>query len=135
MRRVFADSFYWVALAHRKDQWHARAVQASQRLGPVTLVTTDEVLTEFANHFSAFGESMRVQVARTIRRLLHDPALLVVPQSRQSFLDGLAFFEARRDKGYSLTDCISMVTMRQEGVTEVLTHDDHFTQEGFTRLL
>jgi len=24
-----------------------------------------------------------------------------------------------------------METMRQEGITEVLTHDGHFTQEGF----
>jgi predicted nucleic acid-binding protein len=34
-----------------------------------------------------------------------------------------------------LTDCISMETMRQEGITEILTHDAHFAQEGFTLLL
>jgi predicted nucleic acid-binding protein len=28
-----------------------------------------------------------------------------------------------------------MLEMRQEGITEVLTHDNHFTQEGFTKLL
>jgi predicted nucleic acid-binding protein len=31
--------------------------------------------------------------------------------------------------------CISMEAMREEGITEILTHDDHFTQEGFTKLL
>jgi uncharacterized protein len=46
----------------------------------------------------------------------------------------LALSEARPDKEYSLTDCISMVTMRQEGITEILTHDNHFTQEGLTIL-
>ena len=35
-------------------------------------------------------------------------------------------------KEYSLTDS-SMETMRQEGITEALTHDNHFTQEGFTK--
>jgi hypothetical protein len=30
---------------------------------------------------------------------------------------------------------ISMETMRQHGITEILTHDDHFTQEGFSVLL
>jgi len=30
---------------------------------------------------------------------------------------------------------ISMEAMRQEGITEILTHDNHFTQEGFTILL
>ena len=33
--------------------------------------------------------------------------------------------------GYSLTDCVSMVVMKQLGITEVLTHDKHFTQENF----
>jgi len=28
-----------------------------------------------------------------------------------------------------------MEAMRQEGITEILTHDNHFTQEGFTILL
>jgi predicted nucleic acid-binding protein len=43
----------------------------------------------------------------------------------------MTFCGARPDKGYSLTDCISMQTMRKEGLTEVLTKDRHFEQEGF----
>jgi predicted nucleic acid-binding protein len=98
MRRIFADALYWVALAHRKDQWHARAVQVSQQIGPATLVTTDEVLTEFLNHFSAYGDPIRTQAARTVRGFLNDPTLIVIPQSRQTFLSGLALYEARQDK-------------------------------------
>jgi predicted nucleic acid-binding protein len=43
----------------------------------------------------------------------------------------MALYAARPDKGYSLTDCISMQTMRKEGLTEALTNDRHFEQEGF----
>ena len=43
-------------------------------------------------------------------------------------------YEARPDKGYSLTDCISMQTMRKEGISEALTDDRHFEQEGFRAL-
>jgi predicted nucleic acid-binding protein len=135
MSRVFADAVYWVALAHRKDQWHARAVQVSRQLGATTLVTTDEVLQEFLNHFSAYGGQVRSQVARTVRDLLNSPNTEVIPQSRQTFLLGLGLYEARLDKEYSLTDCISMATMRQEGISEILTHDIHFAQEGYTLLL
>jgi predicted nucleic acid-binding protein len=60
---------------------------------------------------------------------------VVHPQSHQSFLDGFALFKGRLDKGYNLTDCISMSVMRREGISEVLTNDDHFTQEGFLTLL
>ncbi len=135
MRRIFADAVYWVALAHRKDQWHARSVQVSEQIGAANLVTTDEVLTEFLNHFSAYGDQMRSHVSGTVRDLLNDPSVTVIPQSRANFLAGLALYEARSDKEYGLTDCISMAVMRQGGITEVLTHDDHFAQEGFTKLL
>jgi predicted nucleic acid-binding protein len=50
------------------------------------------------------------------------------------FLDGLALYEDRPDKGYSLADCISMQIMRLEGLTHVLSNDRHFEQEGFTAL-
>jgi predicted nucleic acid-binding protein len=57
-----------------------------------------------------------------------------VPQIRESFLSGLQLYRDRPDKGYSLTDCISMQTMRREELTEVLTNDRHFEQEGFRAL-
>ncbi len=59
----------------------------------------------------------------------------MIPQSDRSFQAGFALYQARPDKKYSLTDCISMQAMRQEGITEILTHDGHFTQEGFSILL
>ncbi len=55
----------------------------------------------------------------------------VVAQSSDTFRSGLALYRARPDKGYSLTDCISMATMRSEGIVDALTNDAHFEQEGF----
>jgi uncharacterized protein len=55
-------------------------------------------------------------------------------QARQSFLAGLELYRARPDKGYSLVDCISMQTMRLEGLKEALTNDRHYEQEGFRAL-
>ena len=48
---------------------------------------------------------------------------------------GLERFEDRQDKGYSLTDCMSMVLMETEEIQEVLTSDKHFRQAGFTILM
>ena len=59
----------------------------------------------------------------------------IVPHSNQVFLVGLNLYRARPDKGYSLTDCISMETMRSEGLIDALTNDRHFEQEGFRALL
>jgi predicted nucleic acid-binding protein len=79
------------------------------------------------------SEKIAAQRATT-RGVLTDPHITVVSQTHASFLDGLALYEARPDKAYSLTDCISMQTIRRAGLTDVLTNDHHFRQEGF-RLL
>jgi predicted nucleic acid-binding protein len=134
MRRVFADTLYWVAITHRKDQWHQAAKKASLTLAGCHLVTTHEVLTEVLNAFCEAGPALRREAVELVRDLSADTAVTVLPQSAQTFLSGLALYEARSDKGYSLTECISMETMRQEGITEILTHDNHFTQEGFAIL-
>jgi predicted nucleic acid-binding protein len=135
MRRVFADTLYWVAILHRKDQWHQAAVTVSRSLAKCQLVTTDEVLAEVLAAFCDAGPILRKRAASLVRSLQQKPTVTVHPQSRRSFLAGLTLYEARPDKGYSLTDCISMETMRQDGITEILTHDSHFTQEGFAVLL
>jgi predicted nucleic acid-binding protein len=58
-------------------------------------------------------------------------AVHIGAHSEQAFQAGLALYHERPDKGYSLTDCISMQTMRREGLTEAVTSDRHFEQEGF----
>ena len=63
-----------------------------------------------------------------------NPVIRVIPQCRESFLGGLQLYCARPDKGYTLVDCISMQPMWKEGLTEVLTNDRHFDQEGFRAL-
>jgi uncharacterized protein len=126
---TFADTFYWVALIHRKDASHQVVLNFSRGFRSL-LVTTDEVLTEVLAFCSA-EEALRKDAGRAVRRILSAAGVRVIPQSRQSFLDGLDLYEARPDKGYSLADCISMQAMRREGISDVLTNDRHFEQEGF----
>ena len=133
-RRVFADTQYWIAAIDPADQWAHRAAEVTASLGVLEVITTDEVLVEVANALSGGGPHLRGLAARMVHSLRQQADLEVVPQSRSSLDAGLALFEARRDKAYSLTDCISMVTMRERGITEVLTHDHHFRQEGFVPL-
>jgi predicted nucleic acid-binding protein len=135
MTAVFADTNYWVALTDPRDQWHDRAVAASRSLVSRRLVTTEEVLTEFLAFFAGRGGCFREVAVLTVRSILRDPTVDVVHQTHDSFLTGLAYYESRLDKGYSLTDCVSMSVMRARGLTEVLTNDEHFRQEAFYTLL
>ncbi len=135
MRTVFADTCYWIALLNPRDQLHDRAVRVSQSLRSVRIVTTDEVLTEFLNYFGNRGILLRQAATRMVAQIQVDRRIHIEPQSRETFESGFGFFRARLDKGYSLTDCISMDRMLQMQLTEVLTNDGHFYQEGFLCLL
>ena len=135
MRLVFADTLYWGAALHPHDQYRPHVIRAREALGEVRLVTTDEVLTELLDGLAQRGTHLREAAGQAVRRILDDRRVAVHPQSRQSFLAGLRLYEQRKDKGYSLVDCISMTTMRRQGILEVLTSDHHFIQEGFKVLL
>lgn len=135
MTAIFADTFYWIALADSTDSAHRQALELTSRLSDVSVVTTDEVLVEYLTFFAKAHERMRRKALTNAQRILEVPGIYVVPQSRNSLLSGMALYGARPDKGYSLTDCISMQTMRREGIKGVLTNDRHFEQEGFRALL
>ncbi len=135
MRIVFADTVYWIALANPRDPWRAVALAARHDIGSAVIVTSDDVLAEFLTALGAGGSRLRETAARMVRVILTHDDVRVVPQSRESFLRGLERYTARPDKGYSLADCTSMNTMDTEGIREILTHDHHFAQEGFTVLM
>jgi uncharacterized protein len=136
MRMVFVDTFYWIARINPRDQWHQKAVELSSSLKDTLLITSEPVLIELLNYFSDYGPEMRRAVAQIVRQIMGDENVIIRSRRRsRDFIDGLILFEARLDKGYSMTDCISMSIMRWSNLIEVLTHDHHFAQEGFIILL
>jgi uncharacterized protein len=132
MTRVFADSYFFYALLNPRHPAHAKAVEFSrQNHGP--LATIAWVLTELAD---GPASTPRRQI---FRHVLDDfeanRASLIVPANAETFEKGVDLYQSRADKQWSLTDCISFVVMREEGITEVLTGDHHFEQAGFRALL
>ena len=103
---------------------------ASKLLAESGLITTEDVLLELLNFFSEYGEKARRGAVVQVEGILSGASIETIPQSHEAFMSGLTLYKARPDKGYSLTDCISMHAMRERGVVEILTHDDHFRQEG-----
>lgn len=90
MKVVFADTLYWIAIIRPRDAWQNAARQAREGLGNVILVTTDEVLSEFLNALSRGGPHLRQQAAKMARAIMENPNVRVLPQTRDSFLKGLA---------------------------------------------
>jgi predicted nucleic acid-binding protein len=133
MSAVFADTFYWIALTNLQDSEHERAKHFSRSVRPAAIVTTEYVLTEYLNYFAAWGRNFRLKAAGNVEAILASP-MVILPHSQDFFAAGLELYRNRLDKGYSLTDCVSMSVMRQEGISDALTNDVHFVQEGFRAL-
>jgi predicted nucleic acid-binding protein len=125
-----ADTFYWIALTNPADPYYRDVIARRDEIADARILTTDAVLSEFLTFFAG-DKRLRDRAGRTVQALLEDPDSRVIPESRQTFLAGLELYRARPDKGYSLTDCVSMRTMSREGLTDVLNNDRHFGQEGF----
>jgi uncharacterized protein len=129
---VFADSFYFLALFNPSDAAHDAAVMASKEL-PGLIATTDWVLTEVADALS--DPKNREDCVRFLDDVRTASRIIVEPASRSLFEDGWELYGSRGDKGWSLTDCISFVVMRDRKIGEALTGDHHFEQAGFRALL
>ena len=104
-------------------------------MNPCRLFTTDLVLIEFLNALADKGLHIRVAAVQMVEAIMNNPQVTVVPMDRRTFTRSLALYKARPDKGYSLTDCSSMLLMRERHLSEALTTDRHFEQEGFVTLL
>jgi predicted nucleic acid-binding protein len=134
MRTIFADTFYWVALLNPNDSWYLRVIDYSQVLSDSRLILSDGIIDEIFAHYSKMGTLMRSKSLELYQSMLKDPKIQIVAYTPQIRKAGIELYRLRPDKGYSLTDCISMVIMKELNIVEVLTHDRHFTQEGFTVL-
>ncbi len=130
--RVFADTYFYLALFNTRDAHHQQVVESVAAFtGGV--VTTQWALTEVADAFA--GIPHRRNLEAKFRILDVDSGTHILKASPELFERGLALYNARPDKEWSLTDCISFVVMTNEGLEEALTGDRHFEQAGYTALL
>ena len=95
-------------------------------------------------HSLVLAEFIPLATARKLARnsalefislLMDHPNVEVVWCDRLQILNAFAFLEQRLVKSYSLCDAVSFQLMRERGINEALTTDQHFEQEGFTALL
>ena len=132
MKVVFADTFYSLALLNKNDEAHARAFNYLNQFSG-KLITSEWILLELADGLATSRHRDAFSITRT--ELLAADSVEVVPLDMAIHEEAIALYANRRDKNWSLTDCVSFVIMRQKGIAEALTGDAHFEQAGFRALL
>lgn len=135
-RKVFVDTSAWIALINPVDTLAIQAKQIMARLSQQKniLVTTEFVLLEVAD--ALCKSNLRQKTYAYINGIRQIPDIQEIISFDQSLLDeGWNLYHQYSDKDWGLTDCISFVVMRREGITQAFTSDKHFEQAGFVKLM
>ena len=132
MTPYFADTFYFLALVNPRDESHDKVSKLNASLRR-PLLTTAWVLTEVGDALARTPN--RALFSRLLAKLQTNPRAVILPPTVELFQEGVNLYGQRSDKDWSLTDCISFVAMRAQGLTDALTADHHFEQAGFVALL
>jgi len=115
-----------------KDFRHA---DASAFIESATVrLTTSYVLAEFIPLCQTRGLN-RKKMLEFVETLITNPLIEGVWVDENLHGQAFTLLQNRLDKTYSLCDAASFILMRERGLTEVLTTDKHFEQEGFVKLL
>lgn len=129
---MLLDTSGLLCLHHRAEPFHQQACDA-YRAGHARL-THGHVLAEFIALCHA-RRIPRPAALEFIADLEANPDIETVWVDRALHRRAMALLQARPDKTYSLCDAVSFVLMRDRGLTDGLTTDRHFEQEGFCKLL
>ena len=121
-----------VAIINNDDQFHKAALDLEKNLKTsATVWITEAILIEIGNTFS---KSNKGQVSDFIQYCYESPRIHVVNTGKELLRQALLIFKYT-DKDWSLTDCISFVVMKKEGIDIAYSSDHHFEQAGFHNIL
>ncbi len=128
MRRIFADSAYWIGLRDKAGPFHARSRKIATWLvhNRYSLVVTPFIFAESHAFFCRVPE-LRELIIRDFwaNALVHFEQPTLQDQKR-----AVEILKHQRDKTYSFADAISFVVMERLRLNEVATFDEHFRQFG-----
>ena len=129
---MLLDTSGLLCLHNRAEPFHeqARTLYRSARVR----LTHSYVVAEFVA-LAHVRRLPRVAALTFVVDLVENPDIETVWIDEVLHCEAMSLLFARQDKTYSLCDAVSFVRMRQRRLTEALTTDHHFEQEGFQRLL
>ena len=131
-REIFLDTSFVVAIINNDDQFHKAALDLEKDLKTYVAVwITEAILIEIGNTFS---KSNKGPVSDFIQYCYKSPRIHVVNTDEGLLREALLIFKYT-DKDWSLTDCISFVVMKREGIDIAYSSDHHFEQAGFHYIL
>lgn len=130
---MLLDTSGLLCYLHQSEPKHQEAVQlinnASRKLWTHSYVLAELIALALVRRFP------RQTVLAFALSLVDHPDIETVWVDKALHQKAMGLLLDRPDKSYSLCDAVSFVLMQHLGLTDALTTDQHFVQEGFVRLL
>ncbi|MDX2178816.1 MAG: PIN domain-containing protein [Bryobacteraceae bacterium] len=129
---LFLDTWAWVALADRRDQWNRAATDVYLRYSRRLHATSDFVLDEAISQlFLRLPFAHARRFVEQIWAAREDGRLTIIPITQGRFAAAWELRLRFRDKPrVSFTDLTSFVVIDEFDIPHVLTGDEHFGQAG-----
>ena len=129
---IFLDTLFVVGLVNRRDQYHRKAIELSERFESSPFLTTDVVLLEIGN---ALAKGYKQESIEIIKEFLPSADTEIIHLNPKLFQQAFKLYQTRNDKEWGFIDCVSFVVMKEKGILQALTFDKHFAQTGFQVLM
>ena len=125
---IYVDASFIIALVIEKDQWHQRALELLPKLKSEDKFITEAMIIESLN---LIGSCLGGKVGYSIFKYIADN--FTIYKSETLIEESMHFF-LKYDGTLSLADCTAINTMKELGITEILSFDDDFDKvDGIVR--
>jgi hypothetical protein len=132
MKKVFFDTWGWVAIAHKEDDHYAAVLPfyKTYLFKKGIPVTTDYVLAETATLLRAKTHGVDVFVD-AILSAAREGKIMIERIGETRWTKAWTLSKKYHDKpNISFVDFTSFVVMKESGISEALTADKHFEEVG-----
>ncbi|WAC04842.1 MAG: PIN domain-containing protein [Methanoregula sp.] len=127
---ILADSSFFIALADRKDQWHAGAKKLMPAIAGETLVISDMILAEAV---TIIGRRSGGKAGELLYHYFIDNCEIVFADE-QILKRGMAVF-LRYDGTLSVSDAVYVAIMEMKKINRIVSFDSDFDKvDGIVRI-
>lgn len=130
MKKLFVDTGAFLAKEIQRDQHHAEAMKAWNRLGdtPEILYTSEHCMDETA---TLLARRTNYAFAADWGADLMGSGITVLQADPTDWETGFRLMRKFADQGVSFTDCLSFALMQRQRINWVFGFDRHFAAAGF----
>jgi uncharacterized protein len=130
MKKIFADTSYWISILHKEDKNHNKFKDFSDEQHHFKIYTLYEVLSEFLTVCSFHPKHLKIGAAHAVDAIFNNQNVAVLGCDVALFKSSLEIYKLNERK-MALTDFMIINTMKYNHIDTIMTVDNNFRDFDF----